>query len=279
MNILDFSKKLNEIKELKKNKDYKDSSLNELIKLPMINGVCELFFNKHPFYMLNTSNDDAVVLKYLWRNYYEDLSLSLWYEITRKEGIFFDVGSHTGIYTIIGNLNNEKNKIVSIEPYYLNYSRLLSNLKINKINTNNCFLTAASNEKGIAKLSIKSPNGYHSSGGKISESGNFSVSKIRIDDFKLKSPVQGIKIDTEGHEYEVIEGSKNIITKNNPDIIFEINEKSFDKCVNFLKFYKYNFYFIDEINKKIVKVDKFQNPLKRPEGSNCIATIDEKYSQ
>ena len=154
MNILDFTKKLNEIKELKSKKDYKNSSLNELLKLPMLNGVFELFFNNYPFYMLNTSNDDAVVLKYLWRNYYENISLSLWYKITRKEGIFFDVGAHTGIYTIIGNLNNEKNKIVSIEPYYLNYSRLLSNLKINKITTNNCFLTAASNEKGIAKLTI-----------------------------------------------------------------------------------------------------------------------------
>lgn len=277
MNIFDFKKKLNEITELKSNKDYKDFSLNELLKLPIVNGVCELFFNNHPFYMLNISNDDAVVLKYLWRNYYENLSLSFWYEITRKKGVFFDIGSHTGIYTIIGNLKNEKNKIVSIEPYFLNYSRLLSNLKINKITTNNCFLTAASNKRGTTKLKIKSPQGYHSSGGTISEKGNFSISKIRIDDFELNMPVRGIKIDTEGHEYQVIEGSKNIIIKNYPDIIFEINEQSFDKCVNFLKVFKYHFYFIDEINKKIEKIDKFQNSLKRPEGSNCIATIDEKY--
>ena len=100
-----------------------------------------------------------------------------------------------------------------------------------------------------------------------------TLKKIRIDDFELNLPVQGIKIDTEGHEYQVIEGSKNTIIKNNPDIIFEINEQSFDNCVNLLKFYKYNFYFIDEINKKIVKIDKFQNSLKRLEGSNCIATI------
>lgn len=279
MNILDFTKKLNEIKKLKSNKDYKNASLNELLKLPMANGICELFFNNHPFYMLNISNDDAVVLKYLWRNYYENISLSLWYEITRKEGIFFDIGAHTGIYTIIGNLNNERNKIVSIEPYFLNYSRLLSNLKINKISTDNCFLTAASNEKGTTKFNVKSPNGYHSSGGKISDSGNFRVSKVKIDDFDLNATVEGIKIDTEGHEYEVIEGLKNTIIKNNPDIIFEINEQSFDKCVNFLKLYKYNFYFIDEINKKIVEVDKFQNSLKRSEGSNCIATIDKKHNK
>ena len=277
MKSSDFTKNLNKIKKLKKEKDFTNANLKELLNLPSLNGICDLNFNEHLFYMLNISNDDAVVLKYLWRNYYENLSLDLWYKITREDGIFFDIGAHTGIYSIIGNLNNEKNKIVSIEAYFLNYSRLLSNLKINKITTNNCYLAAASNERGITKLNVKSPHGYHSSGGKISEHGNFNVSKIKIDDFNLNTEVKGIKIDTEGHEYQVIEGSKKIITKDNPDIIFEINHQSFDMCINFLKEYKYKFYFIDEINKRIEKVDKFQNNLIRPEGSNCIATIDDKW--
>ena len=59
--------------------------------------------------MINISNDDAVPLKYLWRNKYEHLSLSLWYDMTRKDGYFFDVGAHTGIYSIIGNLNKNQN--------------------------------------------------------------------------------------------------------------------------------------------------------------------------
>ncbi len=277
MHFSDFTKKINEIEKLKKEKDFKNSNINELLNLPSVSGVCELYFNNYPFYMLNIYNDDAVVLKYLWRNYYEELSLNSWYKITRKEGIFFDIGSHTGIYSIIGNLNNEKNKIVSIEPFFLNYSRLLSNLKVNKITTNNCYLAAASNEKGIAKFKVKSPLGYHSSGGKISDDGNFNVFKIKIDDIKLNTEVKGIKIDTEGHEYQVIEGSKNIIAKHNPDIIFEINPQSFDMCINFLKQYKYNFYFIDETNKEFKKVDKFEKALLRPEGSNCVATVDEKW--
>ena len=275
MNVSDFTKKIDEITKLKKEKDFKFTKLADLFNLPSVNGICELYFNNYPFYMLNISNDDAVVLKYLWRNFYEELSLNLWYKITRKEGVFFDIGSHTGIYSIIGNLNNAKNKIVSVEAFFLNYSRLLTNLKINKINTNNCFLAAASNENGIAKFKVKTPQGYHSSGGKISENGKYNISKIKIDDFNLDREVKGIKIDTEGHEYQVIEGSKKIINKDNPDIIFEINEQSFDMCINFLKQYKYHFYFLDEINKKFEKVDKFQNNLLRPEGSNCVATVNE----
>ncbi len=277
MHILDFKKKINEIEKLKKEKDFSFSKLSELFKLPSVNGICELYFNNYSFFMLNISNDDAVVLKYLWRNFYEELSLNFWYKITRRDGIFFDIGSHTGIYSIVGNLNCEKNKIISIEPFFLNYSRLLTNLKINKITNNNCYLAAASNENGIAKFKVKSHQGYHSSGGKISENGKYSVSKIKIDDFNLSSEVKGIKIDTEGHEFQVIEGSEKIINRDKPDIIFEINEQSFDMCINLLKKYKYNFYFLDEINKKIEKIDKFQTNLLRPEGSNCLASVSETW--
>ena len=194
--------------------------------------------------------------------------------MTRKEGYFFDVGAHTGIYSIIGNLNKNQNNIISIEAYFLNFSRLLSNLKINNIIPKNCFLTAASNTEGVAKLSIKTGPHYHSSGGKISENGNLNVPKNKIDNFKLDKKINWIKIDTEGHEFEVMEGAKNYINKDKPDIIFEINENCFDKCLDLLNFIGYNFYFIDEINDKINKIEKFSSNLIRPEGSNCYATIN-----
>ena len=43
----------------------------------------------------------------------------------------------------------------------------------------------------------------------------------------LAKKVCGLKIDTEGHEFEVIEGFKKIIEENKPDILIEINEGSF----------------------------------------------------
>ena len=89
--------------------------------------------------MVNIENDDAVPLKYLWRNKYENLSLNLWYDMTKKNGFFFDVGAHTGIYSIIGNLDKNENNIISIEAFYINYTRLLSNFKLNKITPDKCF--------------------------------------------------------------------------------------------------------------------------------------------
>ena len=140
MKINDQKKQLKKIVNLKKNNNYDNVKLQDLKKLPTFNGLVELSFKNKLFYMVNIENDDAVPLKYLWRNKYENLSLNLWYDITRKNGFFFDVGAHTGIYSIIGNLNKNQDNMISIEPYFLNFSRLLSNLKINNIIPKNCFL-------------------------------------------------------------------------------------------------------------------------------------------
>ena len=276
MNIYDLKKQLSKIKKLKEINNYENYSLQDLQKLPKFNGICELKFNESIFYMVNIYNDDAVSLKYIWRNKYENLSLNIWYKITRKKGYFFDIGAHTGIYSIIGNLNKKQNNIISIEAYYLNYSRLLSNLKINNISTNNCFLAAASNIEDVAKFSVLTPSGYHSAGGKISTKGNLNVSKNKIDNFKLDKKVTGIKIDTEGHEFEVLEGAINYIKKDRPDIILEINKNCFDQCLAFLFSIGYNAYYVDEKNKKIERINRFTNSLIKKEGTNCYLSVNSK---
>lgn len=276
MNLDNIKKQLKKIKDLKNLTNFENYTLKELKKLPSFNGLCELSFGDFIFYMINIANDDAVPLKYLWRDKYEYLSLCYWYEMTRQDGYFFDIGAHTGIYSIIGNLNQNQNKIISVEAYFLNFTRLLSNLKSNNITPKNCFLAAASNIEGKGKFSVQSAaqsSQYHSAGGKLSDNGNIPISKIKIDNFKLDKKLKGIKIDTEGHELEVLEGAKNYITKDKPDIIFEINENCFDRCLNFLKKEGYNFFFIDEVKQKIIKIEKFNCNLKRPEGSNCYASI------
>ncbi len=277
MNIKDLQEQLKVINNLKKNNNYEKHSLRDLQSLPSFNGLCELNFKNFVFYMINISGDDAVPIKFLWRDKYEHNSLSLWYNITRDDGYCFDIGAHTGIYSIIGNLNKKINNIISIEPYFLNYSRLLSNLKINNILSSNCLMAAASNTEGSGKFNIKTNPSYHSSGGKLSEEGSFSVSKIKIDNFKLDKKISGIKIDTEGHEFNVLEGARNSIITNKPEIIFEINENCFDKCLNLLKPIVYNFYLIDELNEKYINVEKFNQNLVKKEGVNCYATTKTNF--
>ena len=278
MNVNDLKKKINEIDNLKSKSDYGSYSLNDLQSLPSFNGLSELSFKKTFFYMLNIANDDAVPLKYLWRNSYENLSLNLWYDLTRQDGFFFDVGAHTGIYTIIGNLNKTYNNIISIEPYFLNFARLLTNLKINKFSQKSCLLAAASNNTGTIAFNVANEMGYHSSSGSISNDGNLTVPRIKIDDFNFDKKIYGIKIDTEGHEFEVMQGGENSIKKYKPDIIFEINKNSFNKCLDLLisSGYEY-FYFINEADQSFIPIKEFSSSLIKLEGSNCYATTNTRF--
>lgn len=272
MNISDLQKNLEKINKLKTNNNYSNHSLSELSQLPHITGIVELEFNKIPFYMLNLSNDDSIPLKYLWRDGYEKYSLEIWKKITNFDSAFVDVGAHTGIYTIIANLEKKKNNIISIEPYFINFCRLLDNLKINNISDGLTMLAAVSNKNGNAKFEVKSTKSYRSQGGRISDSGQLVTQVISLDSIAVRKEIRGIKIDTEGHEYEVLLGAENIIKNHHPDFISEINEVSFKESINFLKRYNYKFYFINEEDKKLIEINSFENRFHNSEGINFLAT-------
>ena len=274
MNNKNSNEIIKEINDLKSKNDYRHFSTNELKDLPFYNGVAEFNFKDFLFYMLNIAKDDGVVLKYIWRDEYENMSLNLWYEITRQNGFCLDIGAHTGIYSIIGNLNKESPSIVSLEPHYLNFARLLDNLKINSLSTKNCYMAAASNQNKTVRFEAMHST-YHTSGGKISNKGNLSVNTLMIDNFKFAQKVIAMKIDTEGHEYQVLEGAQKTILDNKPDIIFEISKESLALSINFLKKFGYKFYFIDEKNKKYTQIYEFEEDLIKKEGSNCYATLKE----
>ena len=263
---------IGEIENLKNQGCFEDKPLTELQKLPKYNGVFELSYDSKNFYMLNISNDDAVPLKYLWRDKYESYALKLWYEWTRDvSGVFFDIGAHTGIYSIIGNLNKSINNIISFEPYFLNFSRLMSNLRLNLIPSSNCFFYAVSDTNEIKKFNVPVVGGYHTSGGRLSENGQINVNSITLDSINIEKPLVAMKIDTEGHEYEVLKGGINHIKKHKPKILFEVNKNNFDSCLQLLKKCNYEFHFIDEYLDKLHIVKKFNENLIRPEGSNCLA--------
>lgn len=193
--------------------------------------------------------------------------------ITREDSVFFDIGAHTGIYTIIGNSDKKLNKIISIEPYYLNFARLMCNLKLNKISVKNCFMIAISNAKGFGKFKTNTTKDYLTQGGKLDETGGFNILKQTIDNFKIDKKIGGIKIDTEGHELECLLGGEKIIKKYLPDIIIEVNLKSFKGSFDFLKNLGYKIYLIDEKYEKLILIDNSKVNLKNTEGVNALASI------
>ena len=53
----------------------------------------------------------------------------------------------------------------------------------------------------------------------------FEINCKKLDDFKFENTISFIKIDVEGHEIEVINGSKELIKKFKPILMIEIEER------------------------------------------------------
>ncbi len=91
--------------------------------------------------------------------------------------------------------------------------RMISNLRLNDIAKNNYrFLGATSKESKIGFFKTNIDFSHMSKGGMISNEGD-QISIIRLDDIKFsdRRNIKGIKIDTEGEDYNVLLGAKAII--------------------------------------------------------------------
>ena len=240
----------------KKNSDlnFKNMSIQELNQLPPHNGVINYKLMKTSFSMLNIYNDDSSVVKYFWNEEHDLNSLNLWYEISRKEGIYIDIGAHTGMYTMTSVKANSANKVISIEPYYLNMARLITNLRLNQMVKNvNPVLVAVSNIDTVLNFNINTDYSYLSKGGKIDTNG-IPTKVIKLDSLDLdtnKNKILGIKIDTEGEDFKVLEGSQKLIEKFRPKIIIEVRENNKKNIKFFLESFNYDFYIVNDLNEKI----------------------------
>ncbi len=141
-------------------------------------------------------------------------------------GSAIDVGANIGNHSLF--FSNLFRKVYSFEPNPKTYQLLKFNTYANKnISTKNIGL---SNKKGVAKLLI---NDLNIGGSSIVDKKTNKAVDINLncvdDEINLDEKIKLIKIDVEGHELEVLQGSSKIIKKNSPLIIFEQNRIDFYK--------------------------------------------------
>ena len=236
------------------NLNYRNMSLAELNKLPPHNGVIEFKINKTSFLILNIFNDDSSAVKYFWYGSHDLESLNLWYEISKEEGIYVDVGAHTGLYTMTSIRSNPLNNTIVMEPFYLNMARLITNLRLNRMQKNTKVeLVAVSDFDGLSKFKINTEYSYLSKGGKIDNEG-IPVETIKLDSLKfdnIKKKVRGIKIDTEGEDLNVLLGAQNLIKTYKPKIIIEIRNENKLKIQEFFNKFNYKLFDISNMQNNI----------------------------
>lgn len=244
-------------------------NISNLSNLPSFFDWVKCYPSKNVYFnMFLGGKDDGVAARFFWEEEYEYLTLKIWYLLaknTQENSYIIDVGAHTGSYSLTAYLANVNSVVISIEPHVFNVARLMLNLKANNFKTTNIVNGAISNKNEISTFSIKTKLDYLSSGGSLGKKDNALTTNVMSYTLDQLIPLQShknvslIKIDTEGHEPECLEGSKNILSLSMPTIFFECNNfNTAHKVEKFLRDLNYIFFEIDDNFRKISLVSKLE---------------------
>jgi FkbM family methyltransferase len=147
-------------------------------------------------------------------NVYEEYSSSLLLKHIKPGSLFIDIGAHYGYYTLLAGTGRPDCRVMAFEPSPVNFSILEKNVRHNKLSNVELYQMAVSDRTGMAEFHItEASDNCGFSGHPVSPSIDIvQVKTVRLDDFDLKTAGDiVVKMDTEGHEYEVIRGMDGLI--------------------------------------------------------------------
>ncbi len=250
---------------LKKMTEGCDLELEEILKKPPYFGWVQL--GDFPRYIYLNGQDDGVALKWLWNRKYEYASIMAWRSLSDHADCIFDVGAHTGSYSLIASLN-ERARVYSFEPMPMNLARLVMNLQYNKTNNIRIFKEAVSNSTSKVFMDLFGSVGFLTSGKSISydssDKRKDKIDSIKLDDALAKINSEGqllVKIDVEGLESDVLLGSDQLLNRRSVLIMECIDGESGQRCTEILSAQNYYFYLIDEKLETITQVDSIKPEL------------------
>lgn len=228
-----------------------------------------IFDNKK---LLMTTHNISTLLEIYDNNNLNDfLSLSAKY-YNNPKGIFLDIGANIGTTCLHAVENNNVTHCIAFEPSTDNYSLLMSNIYVNKLQEKITGYKYAVGEKSEINQLMLSPRcsgdnrlrkdakaDYLYQGEDLNKIDTEDVETIVIDSF-LSEKINDVKfiwIDIQGYEYFALKGCENLIKNHDVAVQIEywpfgLNETNSIALLN--EFLSNNFkYFIDMDEKEIVQ--------------------------
>ena len=155
--------------------------------------------------------------------------------------IVVDVGANIGTHTL--EFAKQAKYVFSFEPHPFHFAMLTTNIVLNVHDNVAAFNVALSDQKQDKTMVIFDPQQQNNFGStELYDPGQegVKVHTQRLDDM-IKIPVDLIKIDAEGHEYEVLCGAEKLITQHKPILYVECDRKDQrDRVIALIESYGYS---------------------------------------
>jgi len=167
---------------------------------------------------------------------WDQKTIEKFYHVMQKNGsnsdfVVFDIGAQTGCFTLLAKFFPHS-KWYAFEPIKEASHELQRNLAKNRIQQVAVYPCAVSNKQGVVNLKLPSDTHWGlatlgSTPHRFKEYQVRQVPSIVLDEFATSNNIQKVdfmKIDTEGWEFFVLQGARNLIRKYSPVILMELNE-------------------------------------------------------
>lgn len=211
---------------------------------------------------------------FLFGNFQKHVSENKYLNL-REDAVIFDVGANVGIMSLNFAKQAPKGKVYAFEPTHYAIEKLKRNLELNPgiakvIKTVQTFIscegTAQNEIKAFSSWKINKEVGsdqHPVHGGKAMSTEG--VPTTTIDDYVKEKQIDRldfIKIDTDGHEFDVLLGAKSTIEKFRPQIIFELGQYVMEergiKFQDYERFFsELNYDLSNAANNKAISVSNF----------------------
>jgi FkbM family methyltransferase len=235
--------------------------------LPITNNWTYLKFDDNLLLTVEASFKSIVTAVLLAQEDWFEVEMEMWRDEIKSGMTVIDVGANVGVYTFsAANRVGENGKVIAVEPFSKCVECLEETRKINNLQWVEICAGAAGESNKTVKLSLHQAselNEIIKDGSDIT--GNYEeVECFTLDSLVEKhqlSIVHWLKLDAEGNEIEVLQGSSRILSEFKPHILYEniagIHSSNIP-VAEFLLSIGYELFYYQPFLKQLIKLESLE---------------------